>query len=94
MSDEEVGCVINNGYVDNLMYDLEFKWGHIAYLTGNELELMKRLSFDRNNQKRFCFELLNEVINAGGKFKAVWNKDVKLIDIDTSKDIQLAQEIL
>lgn len=95
MSDNEVGCNIGDkGYLEYMMFDLPNKWGHIVYFTGKELYLLKKLIFNKQNDKKFCFEILNEIVNMGGKFKCVTHKDIKVMDIDTSKDLQKAQEFI
>ena len=95
MSENEVGCNINNkGYLEYMMFDLPNKWGHIIYLTSKELDLFKKITWAKNKNKKFCFEVINEVVNHGGKFKCIQNEDIKIIDIDTSKDLQKAQEFI
>jgi choline kinase len=95
MSDNEVGCNINSkGYLEYMMFDLPNKWAHIMYLTSKELSLFKKLTFGRQKEKKFCFEIINEILNNGGKFKCIQNDDIKVIDIDTSKDLQKAQEFV
>jgi len=95
MSDNEVGCNINNkGYLEYMMFDLQNKWGHIIYVTGKELALLKKNIWSKNSEKKFCFEIINDVINQGGKFKCIDHKDIRVMDIDTSKDLQRAQEFI
>lgn len=95
MSDNEVGCNINyKGFLEYMMFDLPNKWGHIIYLTSKELDLFKKIIWSKNKDKKFCFEIINEVVNNGGKFKCIQDKDIKVIDIDTSKDLQKAQEFI
>lgn len=92
MDEGEVGCNINTkGYLEYMMFDLPNKWGHIIYLTNKELILFKKILSNKFSDKKFCFEIINEVINQGGKFKCVQDKDIKVMDIDTSKDLQIAQ---
>mgnify|MGYP003650366211 CR=1 FL=1 len=95
MGDEEVGCIINKDqYVTNLMYDLPIKWGQIAIFINKELDLLKELCWDTKNYTKFGFEIINQIMERGGKFKCIQNKDIKIVDIDSSKDIQKAKEIL
>ena len=49
IGDDEVGCVISEKQVCNLMYDLPNKWGQIAIFIGKELELLKELCWDGKN---------------------------------------------
>jgi len=94
MSSDEVGCIIQDGYVENISYDLENKWSQIVYLTGKELDLFKCFCWNSNNEKKFGYEGLNEVIQQGGKFKAIYPRNSKVIDIDKSSDIIKAKEII
>ena len=95
MGADEVGCIIDsNNQLINLMYDLPIKWGQISLFVNKELELLKTLCWDEKNYKRFGFEIINEIIQQGGKFQCIRNKNIKIIDIDNSKDIQKAKEIL
>ena len=95
MDEGEVGCNMNGkGYLEYMMFDLPNKWGHILYLTSKELTSFKRLLLNKYNDKKFCFEIVNQVINQGGKFKCIVNDKIKTMDIDTSKDLQKAQEFI
>ena len=95
MSDNEVGCNINTkGILEYMMFDLPNKWGHIAYFTGKELNLLKKYILAKHSEKKFCFEIMNDIVSQGGKFKCISHKDIKVSDIDTSKDLQKAQEFI
>ena len=95
MDEEEVGCVIDeHNRVSNLMYDLPIKWSQIGIFMDKELKLLKRLAWEEKNQNKFGFEIINQIIEQGGKFKCISNKNIKIVDIDNSKDIQKAKEIL
>jgi choline kinase len=92
MSDNEVGCNISSkGMLEYMMFDLPNKWGHIALFTGKELSLLKKYVWSKYSEKKFFFEVINDIINQGGKFKCIIHEDVKVMDIDTSKDLQKAQ---
>lgn len=94
MEESEVGCNISNKEnLEYMMFDLSNKWGQILFLTGKELRLFKKIVSNRNNDRKFCFEIINEVLNQGGKFKCIVDKDIIAIDIDTSKDLKKAQEL-
>ena len=95
MGESEVGCNINNsGYLEHMMFDLKNKWGHILYLTNKELRIFKKIIWNKQNEKKFCFEIINEVLSQNGKFKCIINKDIRVMDIDTSKDLNKAQEFI
>jgi len=96
MGEDEVGCVIDsqNQQLANLMYDLPHKWGQIAVFVGKELDLLKQLCWDEKNYTKFGFEIINQILFKGGHFKCIQNPNIKIVDIDNSKDIQKAKEIL
>ena len=91
----EVGCIISkNGVLLNMMYDLELKWNQIVYLQGKELKLFKEACTKRKNKKLFLFEIMNKVIDKGGKIKCIINDKIKVIDVDNSKDLLKIKEII
>jgi len=95
MGENEVGCVINKrGYLEHMMYDLPLKWNQIIYLEGRELQQFKQLSWNKKNKKLFGFEIINKIIEKNGRIKCVQNDKIKVIDIDTSKDIVKAEKII
>ena len=96
MGENEVGCIIDheNQQLANLMYDLPYKWGQIAVFMDKELELLKQLCWDEKNYTKFGFEIINQILYKGGSFKCIQNSNIKIVDIDNSKDIEKAKEIL
>jgi len=95
MGVDEVGCIIDQqDNLANMMYDLPMKWGHIAVFKNYELELLKELCWDKRNYRKFGFEIINRILERGGVFECIHNEDIKIVDIDTSKDIQTAIGIL
>ena len=77
-----------------MMYDLELKWNQIVYLQGKELKLFKEACTKRRNKKLFLFEIINKVIDKGGKIKCIINDKIKVIDVDNSKDLLKIKEII
>jgi len=94
MTEEEVGCIIVEDHVEHIVYDLPMKWAQISYFVDKELKLLRQLAFNPLNEKLFGFEAINEIINNGGKFYAAKPKNIKVNDIDCSKDIPIAEEII
>ena len=95
MGAAEVGCIIDKrDNLANMMYDLPMKWGHIAVFKNHELELLKELCWDKKNYRKFGFEIINRILERGGSFECIRNDDIKIVDIDTSKDIKTAIGIL
>jgi choline kinase len=91
---DEVGVTIVDNYVTRFSYGLPTKWAQIAYLTGKELELFNKHVNIKNREKFFGFEILNEILESNGKLKAIEIPNMKIAEIDTSKDIDNAKRIL
>ena len=95
MKDSEVGCIENSrGKIENLMYDLENKWGQITFLKGRELHLFKNICWNPDNSNMFGFEAINTLISKGGSLRACNHDKIKIVDIDTSKDLEKVKDIL
>ena len=93
--DEEVGCVIGkDGLLQHMMYDLPQKWSQIIFLKEKELELFKKIAFNKKNKKLFGFEAINKVIEEGGQIRCALHKDINVIDVDTSKDLAAAKTMV
>lgn len=88
MKDSQIGCNIDRDNIELLLYGLENKWAQIIYLTNKELKLFKHIAWNRNNEKKFGFEIINEVIDSGGRFTAIKNTLAKVFDIDSGKDLE------
>jgi choline kinase len=94
MTDNEVGCTINNKYLENIMYELPNKWAQIAYFTADELRLLKKIAYNPLNEQLFMFEAINKIIDCGGKILAASPENIKVNDIDCSKDLEIAREFI
>lgn len=95
MKNSEVGCVVNRKEkVENLMYDLEEKWGQMIFLKGRELAQFKEVCWNPDNYRMFGFEALNEVIEKGGLINACYHDDMRAVDIDSSKDLEKVKDII
>jgi len=95
MDENEVGCTVNaKGYVENFMYDLESKWGQIVLLKGKELRMARKYCWDSNNYNKFGFEILNKIISQGGKILSHNPSGSRILDVDTSKDVERAKTII
>ena len=72
-----------------MSYTLPIKWCQIAYFTGNEINILRRLLVkpDYNTKYLLTFELINKIIELGGIFKCVDIKDGFIKEIDSLKDI-------
>ena len=94
MGNDEVGCVIQDNLVEQMMYDLQNKWAHIAFFTGKELEILKQICSNKKYDICFGFEIMNIIINSGGRFGAFSPKRMRVSDIDCSKDLRKIEYII
>ncbi len=94
MSESEIGCIENQGYLQSMMYDLPNKWGQMAFFKNKELKLLKDICWKQENFNMFGFEAINQIISNGGKFIMCGSNKAKAIDIDSSKDLEKVKEII
>lgn len=88
MPKEEVGCIVTDGLVTNIMYDLPQKWAQIAYFEGKTLDIFKQLCYNRNNEKKYLFEIINEIIDRGHSISCLTPVNFWCIDIDSITDLR------
>jgi len=94
MGKEEVGITQDlENKVSNFAFGLELKWAQIAYITGRELELFRKIAIKKDSSQWFGYEGLNYVIENGGEFMACCPKKMKLLEIDTTKDLEKIKNI-
>jgi len=87
MPKESIGVICNNTRITHLAYSLETKWTTIGYLSGKESRRFQKLTHDRKNSNCDMFELVNIIIDRGGKFLARYPKNMKVTKIYNPKDI-------
>ncbi len=90
IKEQEVGVTQVNGKLSIMSYGLPCKWGQIAFFTGKEKRLLKNVfqSFGEDHKKLLSFEIINKVVEAGGRFKCYEPKKMKLREVDRIKDIK------
>jgi len=92
MDSEEVGLNITDNQAEHFSYGLLTKWCHILFLTGKELDTFKNISWNFQNSKLYTFEALNMIMENGGIIKTSEPEDKFIIELDSSKDIEKANE--
>lgn len=90
----EVGCTVDQNKLENIFYGLGNRWTSLTYLTGKELSLFKSIAFDKQKEKLYTWEAINEVIEKGGTFSAFSPKGTKSIDIDCVKDMESIEGVI
>jgi len=93
-TEDDVGCSINDGYIEHILYDLPNKLTQIIYLTGKELELYKKLVYTTNIDTMLDFEIINNIIKNNGQFLAVQNENIRTFNITSYKQVARIQDIL
>lgn len=89
LHNRSIGCIINNGQLQNMMWNIPDKWCQIAFFSKREAEILRQLDI---NSRHFTYQIINNMIENGGKFNAEKIKG-HIIDVDTTKDIKKANEI-
>lgn len=89
----EVGINIVDNKAVYFSYGLQNKWSQIVFLKDFELKLFKIVASKNTSKRKFCFELLNEIIDMNGEFECYTNKKWKMVEIDTIKDISRAKKL-
>lgn len=81
---KEVGVTVVNNYATIFSYGLECKWCQMAYITGKELRIARQLfsKYEEQHKKLLSFEVLNNIIAQGGKFKCYEPEDMRIMEID------------
>tara|TARA_B100001146_G_C15757552_1_gene254394 strand:+ start:16 stop:438 length:423 start_codon:yes stop_codon:yes gene_type:complete len=85
ISDDEIGVSTNSGRVLNFAYGLDSKWCGIVFLQEKELQLAKNFC-TRDRSKMCSFEMLNYVINNGGKIRHIEPQNLSITKISSVKD--------
>lgn len=83
---KEVGATVVSGHVTRMSFGLENKWAHTMLLSGEEKRLFVDLSRSKSRSKYFGFEIINEIIDMGGRFQAVENEDPWFAEVDSYRD--------
>ena len=90
MKDNEVGVTISEGSAAIMSYGLPTKWAQIAFLTGREYKILKNIfnKYETHDKKKLSFEIINMIINMGGKFSCHEPEKMSIVEIDRIKDIK------
>ena len=83
----EIGVTVVDNNAVHFSYGLPTKWAQIVYLTGKELKLFKEFCDNKENNKKYTFEILNMIIEAGGCIVTDEPKGMRITEIDSMKDL-------
>jgi len=89
-SEKEVGVTSHKQTATMLSYGLPTKWAQIAYMTGKEVEILKKIfnKFDTVSKKNLSFEVINKMISMGASFNCYEPKEMSILEIDCIKDLK------
>ncbi len=90
---DEVGVSENNGLAMHFAFGLPTKWSHIVMLMPKEKKLFMEGCKPPERRGYLSYEILNYVLQNGGRFKLVRPTGMKLVEIDTTKDVPEAVEL-
>lgn len=68
---QEIGCILNQSNIENIMWGLPNYWTQVGFFTGKEFELLKYIANQNNTKRWFFLEGLNFILNHGANIKAV-----------------------
>jgi choline kinase len=90
---DKVGVNVIDSYAAHFAYGFQKKWAQIAYITNGEFPIFYNMCCDKDRKRVFIFEIFNNMIDKGAKLKCFEPKTMKVIEIDSFKDIQIAKGI-
>jgi len=91
ISNDEIGVSTNNDRILNFAYGLDSIWCGIVFLQGKELQMAKNFC-TRDNSKMCSFEMLNYVINSGGKIRHIEPQNLNIAKISSVKDFHILRK--
>lgn len=94
IDESEVGVAFQDGVATRFDFGLPERWAQIAYLSGRELELLRRACSDPARRGAFLWEVLNDVVDAGGRLRPVRPAGMRVVEIDAGRDIARAREVV
>lgn len=89
---DNVGCNIDRGCVEIMIYGLPNKWARISYFSNKDADLLRKLTWDRNNDRKYAFEIFNTMIESGSRIVPYINKKTYSIDVISQKSIDIIKE--
>ncbi len=92
--ESEVGLTVVDNQATFFSYGLPLKWAQIATLLYPEQDIFNRLMCDNHRRKHFGYEVFNEMLEQDAKLEVLSNDKMRLVEVDSSKDIANARRIL
>ncbi len=92
MPAKEIGFNHQNNYLVSMFYDLPDKWAQIGFFKDAEFEMLRQISLDKQNEKMFTYQCINQIVDMGGVFKVEKPRNGISMDIDTSYDLHFVRK--
>lgn len=77
----KLGCVINNGKVENIAYDLDNYISEVYFLTKEHATLMQNLLTSKINLNCFVFEMINKLIDLDQKLIPLFSEHISSLTL-------------
>lgn len=84
---DNIGVTVVDGHATTFAFDVPNRWCHIAYLTVKDLKSIRSICNNREHSRLYFFEALNMLLNKIEKIKAIEPKNMEIIKIDNSRDL-------
>jgi NDP-sugar pyrophosphorylase family protein len=81
-----VGVLLQDKYITNFSYSFHKKWSGIVYLTGEEFRYYQKFVSEPNNMCLFNYEILNQILDRGGKIISMEYPEMYLKEINSIGD--------
>lgn len=90
---QEVGVNVSGGVAEHFSYGVPTKWAQISLLQVPERHLFMKAVQEVGGLRRFGYEILNSVVDAGGRFAALSGEGVQLVEVDSESNVEAAKEV-
>lgn len=94
ITDDEVGTIVVDGVLTSISHGLPNIWSQIMFLSGNELDIIKKYINEKKNSVKFLHEIINTSIDNGAVFLAHNQSSGYIKEIDNFKDLEKVNENL
>lgn len=91
MKSRKVGIAYQDAIATNFDFSFPEKWGQIAYITDKELQILKSLVHNRENDRCSMFQILNKLIDRQGNITVIKDES-PLFEVDVYRDISNARQ--
>lgn len=91
INSDEVGVTVIGNLVTYVAHGLDKKWSQILFAKDTNLTHIINMCSDRNNNRRYLYEIINDLIDCGCKFGVKEHTGV-IKEFDSIKDLETFNE--